>query len=209
MSILSTSTVLADTNDEVKRVPRYMDPGTTITFDKDKNLIVLENGEVTEFSKNNKVEIDESKLPIIEEGLIITYDALGNPVVINKDIRKESQINIDVKKININNLNTEMSPQAQVSGSSYGKTTYYYASGKTGASGYTLDEWSAAHMTLPYFKSVRVYDIQSNPNRVAVVIVLDRGAFSSPVVIDIDSKRFQTDFFPLSKGWFDSKLVWY
>lgn len=41
----------------------------------------------------------------------------------------------------------------------------------------------------------------------AVVYVLDRDNFTPGVIPDIDVKRFTTNFYPISKGWFDSKIV--
>lgn len=97
---------------------------------------------------------------------------------------------------------------AAVTHTQTGKTTFYYAAGKVGNAEVILDEWSAAHQTLPFWQVVHVYDL-NNSTKTANVWVLDRGGFSYPIILDIDHKRFVTDFYPESVGWFDSKITWY
>lgn len=207
--VLNSSQVFATSNIVEKHIPKYMDSGTTITFDKNKNVVTLNKGEKTKFSKNNSANIKNSDLPLAKEGMKVTYDALGQPIVLNEDARKQSGIIVDVKKIStasstINGSNIS-SPMA-VTHSQTGYTSYYYAAGHKGQSGVTLDQFSAAHMTLPYWTTVHVYNVPATKS--AVVYVLDRGHFSAPVIIDIDSTRFAT-FYSLSKGLFNSKIEWY
>lgn len=38
-------------------------------------------------------------MPLAKEGMTVTYDALGQPIIINKDARKEPEIKIDAKRI--------------------------------------------------------------------------------------------------------------
>ncbi len=75
-----------------------MDSGTTITFDKNKNVVTLNKGEKTKFSKNNSTDIKNSDLPLAKEGMKVTYDALGQPIVINEDARNQFGIIVAVKK---------------------------------------------------------------------------------------------------------------
>jgi len=214
MSILSLVLVLSSTNvfatnsisDE--HIPKYMDPGTTITFDENNNVVTLEKGEATEFSKAYSSDIDESTLPLPKEGMIVTYDALGQPVVINQDARKESEIKVDVKKVETNTQISDSVMPMATQHTQTGKTTYYYAAGKVGKSGAVLDEWSASHMTIDFWTKVNVYDT-TDTSKATSVYVLDRGNFQPGVILDIDHKRFTTDFYPAYRGWFDSKIVWY
>lgn len=96
--VLNSSSVFAADSVPQKHIPKYMEPGTTITFDKNNNVIILNKGQETEFSKSHSIDIEDSKLPLAKEGMTVTYDALGQPIVINKDARKESGIKVDVKK---------------------------------------------------------------------------------------------------------------
>lgn len=206
--VLTSTSAFALSETENRKIPKRMEPGTTITFDENREVVMIEVGEETEFSRSNFVEVDESNLPFIEEGMVVTYDALGQPIVMNKEARKEGKININVKKIDMNDKVLEKGTSYATENSQTGKTTYYYASGKMGASGYVLDEWSAAHMKLPFWTGVSVLDLNDRLKG-AKVWVLDRGNFSSGVILDIDARRFSTDFYTLSKGWFDSKILWY
>lgn len=212
-SILSLVLMMSSTNVfassiDTNHIPKSMDPGTTITFDENKEIIIINEGEKTQFSENFISDIEESTLPLAEEGMIVTYDALGQPIVVNQNINDENKINIDVKKIE-NSTEPDRNIDARATENyQTGNVTYYYASGKVGNSGEVLDEWSAAHMYLPYWTQVHVYDLE-NKLQGTNVWVLDRGNFSSGVVLDIDSQRFKTSFYPLSKGMFKSKIVWY
>ncbi len=206
--VLNSTNVLATNSISDEHIPKYMDPGTTITFDENNNVVTLKKGEETEFSKEYSPDIDESTLPLAKEGMIVTYDALGQPVVINQDARKQSEIKIDVKKVETDTqISDSVTPMA-TENTQTGKTTFYYASGGVGQSGATLDEWSAAHMFIPFWKKVNLYDT-TNTSKATSVWVLDRGNLQSPVIIDIDYKRFTTDFYSSSVGWFDSRIVWY
>ncbi len=206
--VLNSMNVLAASGIPYKQIPKYMDPGTTITFDKSNNVVTLEKGEKTEFSKKNPVLINESTLPLAKEGMIVTYDALGQPIIINQDARKQSEVKVDVKKVE---PNSQISNDVNIMATEHsqtGKTTYFYASGRIGESSVVLDEWSAAHMFLPWWTRGCVYDLESG-TKSAVVYVLDRGNFAPGVILDIDVKRFTTNFYLTAKGWFDSKIVWH
>lgn len=212
-SILSLVLMISSTNVfasgmDSNHIPKNMDPGTTITFDENNKMVIIKEGEKTELSEKFISDINESTLPLAEEGMIVTYDALGQPIIVNQNIIEENKINIDVKKIE-NNMepSRNIDPRATTN-TQTGKVTYYYASDKVGNSGEVLDEWSAAHMSLPYWTLVHVYDLE-NTLQGTNVWVLDRGNFSSGIILDIDSKRFRTSFYPLDKGIFKSKIVWY
>lgn len=206
--LLGSFNVSAAQSTPGKHIPKYMAPGTTITFDKNSKVIILEKGEETAVNKNNITDIDESTLPLAKEGITVTYDALGQPIVLNKEARQNPKINVDVKKLDTKFTKMSAVSPSVASNSQTGKTSYYYASGKKGNSGTTLDQWSAAHMTLPYWTTVHDQSTE-NTGKSATVYVLDRGNFSYPLILDIDYTRFVTDFYPASKGLFWCKLTWY
>lgn len=206
--VVNSMNVFAQSSIQYNRIPNYMNPGTTITFDKNKNVVILEEGNHTKFSKNNTEVVDESILPLAEEGMKVTYDALGHPVIINQSDREQPKVKVDLKRSDLESQTSDIAIPRATMNTQTGYITYYYAAGKMVSSGVTLDEWSAAHMTLSYWTSVTINDLESG-TKASKVWVLDRGAFSPKVILDIDAKRFSNSFYPLSKGWFYGKIIWY
>lgn len=212
--LFNTVSVYASSHPSSKCIPKYMDPGTTITFDKNNDMIILQEGEKVkyEIDKNNSADSkDVANLPLVEEGMIVTYDGFGSPVIINKVARESTKLDFEkVKEFSKDNEpkdnNETLIQLVPTIYNQWGKVSWYYASGYKGQSGVTLDEWSAGHKTLPWWTPVTVESTEDV--KASKVYILDRGTFSPGVILDIDIKRFETDFYPISKGLFNAKLTW-
>jgi len=83
----------------------------------------------------------------------------------------------------------------------YGRASYYadYFDGKTAASGqiFKQDEFTAAHLTLPFNSMVKVVNLENDKS--VVVRITDRGPYDKRFVLDLSKAAFET-ISPLSRG---------
>lgn len=106
-----------------------------------------------------------------------------------KDITRQEMANLIYRFYNLE--------ETQV----YGRASYYadYFDGKTTASGqvFRQDEFTAAHLTLPFGSLIKVVNLENEKS--VVVRVTDRGPYDKRFVIDLSKTAFET-ISPLSRG---------
>ncbi|MBT6069126.1 septal ring lytic transglycosylase RlpA family protein [Candidatus Peregrinibacteria bacterium] len=83
----------------------------------------------------------------------------------------------------------------------YGRASYYadFFDGRTTASGeiFRQDEFTAAHLTLPFGTMLKVANLENNKS--VVVRITDRGPYDKRFVVDLSKTAFET-ISPLSRG---------
>lgn len=86
-------------------------------------------------------------------------------------------------------------------GQTYGRASYYadFFDGRTTASGeiFKQDEFTAAHLTLPFGSLIKVVNLENEKS--VVVRVTDRGPYDKRFVVDLSKSAFET-ISPLSRG---------
>lgn len=106
-----------------------------------------------------------------------------------KDITRQEMANLIYRFYNLE--------ETQV----YGRASYYadYFDGKTTASGqvFRQDEFTAAHLTLPFGSLIKVVNLENEKS--VVVRVTDRGPYDKRFVVDLSKAAFET-ISPLSRG---------
>lgn len=106
-----------------------------------------------------------------------------------KDITRQEMANLIYRFYNLE--------ETQV----YGRASYYadYFDGKTTASGqvFRQDEFTAAHLTLPFNSLIKVVNLENEKS--VVVRVTDRGPYDKRFVVDLSKAAFET-ISPLSRG---------
>lgn len=106
-----------------------------------------------------------------------------------KDITRQEMANLIYRFYNLE--------ETQV----YGRASYYadYFDGKTTASGqvFKQDEFTAAHLTLPFNSLIKVVNLENEKS--VVVRVTDRGPYDKRFVVDLSKAAFET-ISPLSRG---------
>ena len=106
-----------------------------------------------------------------------------------KDITRQEMANLIYRFYNLE--------ESQI----YGRASYYadYFDGKTAASGQVFyqDEYTAAHLTLPFNSMVKVVNLANNKS--VVVRITDRGPYDKRFVLDLSKAAFET-ISPLSRG---------
>lgn len=106
-----------------------------------------------------------------------------------KDITRQEMANLIYRFYNLE--------ETQV----YGRASYYadYFDGKTAASGqvFRQDEYTAAHLTLPFNSLVKVVNLENEKS--VVVRITDRGPYDKRFILDLSKAAFET-ISPLSRG---------
>jgi len=172
-------------------------PGNTVNLAEALKMLLETNN--VELPKSEEITKDPFKDAYMNEWyapylqyakekyvLIADMDLRVRP---EKDITRQEMANLVYRFYNLE--------ESQV----YGRASYYadYFDGKTTASGqvFKQDEFTGAHLTLPFNSLVKVMNLENEKS--VVVRITDRGPYDKRFVLDMSKAAFET-ISPLSRG---------